>query len=120
MTAAGGVKHHGRWSPDVLGPTSERGGEEDRRKEGRWEREKMFELNAHGQNLRMRMMEVALRYLSSHWVRGRLVGGEEGTGQLRLIGERRWSRGGEVTADPRSPRTAEVREASRLTGIGRS
>lgn len=80
----------------------------------------MFELNAHGRNLRMRMMNVALCYLSSHWVRGRLVGGEEGTGQLRLVGERRRSRGGEVPADPRSPRTAEVREASRLTGIGRS
>lgn len=82
----------------------------------------MFELNAHGRNLRMRMrmMKVALRYLSSHRVGGRLVGGEEGTGQLRLVGERRRSGGGEVPADPRSPRTAEVREASRLTGIGRS
>lgn len=56
----------------------------------------------------MKMMKMLLCYLSSQWVWGRLVGGEEGTGQLRLVGERGRTGGGEVPPDPRSPRTSEV------------
>lgn len=55
----------------------------------------------------MKMMKM-MSYLSSQWVWGRFVGGEEGTGELRLVRERRGTRGGEVPSDPRSPGTTKV------------
>lgn len=54
------------------------------------------------------MMKMMMSYLSSQRVRGGFVGGEEGTGQLRLVGERGRTRGGEVPPDPWSSRTSEV------------
>jgi len=58
-------------------------------------------------------------YLSGQRVRGGLVGGEEGTGELGLIGEGGGAGRGEVPPNARSPRTREVWEPM-LTGIGRS
>lgn len=54
----------------------------------------------------MKMMMMS--YLSSQRMWGGFVGGEEGTGQLRLVGERGRTRGGEVPPNPWSSRTSEV------------
>lgn len=51
-------------------------------------------------------------YLSSQWVRGGFVRGEEGTGQLRLVGEGGRTGGGEVPPNAWSTRSTEVRETS--------
>lgn len=59
--------------------------------------------------MKMRMkMKMMLLYLCSQRMWGGLVRGEEGTGQLRLVGEGGGTWGGEVSSDPRSPRTTEV------------
>lgn len=50
-------------------------------------------------------------YLSGHGVGRRLVRGQEGAGQLRLVGERRRSGGREVSAHSGSPRAAEFGKA---------